>query len=229
MVRFLDSAKERAKILLDEINKHPKSLGNTIGGYSVSSACFDRNSLSMQVDFAKLLCSIEENGLRYSNNEEFLNYLSSEFFKGITFKIKYDKNGIEKDIVPSLNFKEALSNGDILSDATYTYKELVDKIIIKNEFNRNLSQTNLSLLPLTIFDSKNYNHIPSGQKLTEYYLMVCNAAVDKAKAANDELKNSAIKAYNNKQILKSAGIGALVAGAVALCAALICRKDKEKE
>lgn len=231
MVRFFDNAKERLSILKDALDENPDDVRKFLGSYSVLSVHADKFTFISGINFSKRLSSIEENGLKYLDNEEFLDYASSEFFKDITFKIKYDKNGVADDIIPSVNFKKALSEGETLSDATYSFKELVEKVVVKKEFkgNSNVDIHKLSYLTGGIGLKLPNNETLSAHKLRSSFFGLCDIAIDKAKATNEELKNNAIKAYKNKQILKYAGIGALAAGAIALCGTLINKKAKEKE
>ena len=221
MVKFLDSAKKRAKWLLNLIDLYSYSPESVFEKYSDYSPTLEKNYARIHYDVSKWLNSIIGSDIKYSNNEEFLDYVSSELFKNITFKIKYDKNGAVKDFVTNIEFKKTLDNGDTLSDATYTFKELVDIIIakkdeLKTNFDFCLHKLE-KLLTGIITNPDNGSQALSGQKLSKCFEEFCNTVTDK------------IKAYNNKQILKSAGIGALVTGAIALCAALIYRKFKEKE
>ena len=233
MVRFFDSAKERLGILKDKLNKHPNDRQGVIGGYSVMSHQYDKFTLNSCLDFSKWLSSIEENGLKHLDNEEFLYYASSRYFKDINFKIKYDKNGVANGIVSSIDFKNALPEGERLSDTTYTFRELVEKVIVKKEFKHSPSINNVELSFLAseigLKLSENEKQCCSDYMLRKRFFEFCDIAVDKAKTTNEELKNAAIKAYKNKQMLKFAGIGALVAGVLTACGALIHKKVKEKE
>ena len=229
MVRFFDRAKLRAKSLADAINEHSNNQ-SVLYLYSVHSPMDDKYSLSSTLDLSKWLNSIGENGLKYSDNEEFLDYASSEFFKDITFKIKYNKDGVANGIIPSIDFKNAIPGGETLSDNAYSFKELVEKVIVKKEFGHNpyVDSSSLSELGAKIGVSENNNHPQSAAVLKRRFNELCDAAVDKAKAVNQELKSNAIKTYNNKQILKYAGIGALIAGVLATCGSLVYKKIKEK-
>lgn len=231
MLRFFDNAKERAK-MLTELFKNNSDTGRRIMGlYTMAASMYDKYTLTSQSILSERLSSIQKNGIHYLDNQEFLDYVSSEFFKDITFKIKYDKEGLAKGIVTSLDFKKILPEGDVLSDATYTFKELVDEIIsqngVKPRFKIGLHY--LSFLPSNILGSENNNIPSSGNRLNRYFNELLSPVLDKAKTANEELKNGAIKAYKNKQILKYAGIGALFAGILATCSSLIYKKVKEKK
>lgn len=229
MVRFFDGAKKRLNILADELNKHPNDK-SAISGYSILSPSSDKFDIASFSDFNKWFGIIEENGTKHQDIQEFLDYTSSEYFKDINFKIKYDKNGVANGIIPSIDFKNSLPEGETLSDTTYTFKELVEKVIAKKEFEHNrIDETTLCSLSQNIGVSKNNNHPSSQSVLLKRFNELCESAIDKAKAVNEELKNGAIKAYKNKQMLKFAGIGALAAGALAACGALIYKKVNEKE
>ena len=230
MVRFLDNAKGKVDVLKNILDEFPDDPRRALEEYAMRSPGYDKFTLQGYLDFSKWMKSIEENGLENANNKEFVDFASSEFFKDITFKIKYNKNGVANNIIPSIDFKKALSEGETLSDATYSFKELVEKVVIRKEFEKNPNVNTYWVGWLSTCMIGHENAPPPSQKvLNKRFFGLCDIAIDKAKATNEELKNNAIKAYKNKQILKYTGIGALAAGAIALCGALINKKAKEKE
>lgn len=149
-------------------------------------------------------------GHKYNDSEEFLDYMTSKFYKGIKFRIEMDKDANTLCYVMD-GIEEPFFDNSFLSNETYTYKEMIKhaKAHGKTTYAEVASSATIK------------------NPVEDYLDNVQKRALKEAKVELEHAKDVAIKNFQNKGVLKSAGIGALIVGIVALGGSLISNKMKK--
>lgn len=149
------------------------------------------------------------NGGKYRDNEEFLDYMTSRIYNGATFKFATSEDGrIVYRLADAL--EETLPKGFNFSDEIFTYKDMVKHAKQSGK----ISSAHDLPSPLT------------EGFVRKYVNNVHNQALEAVKTELEQAKNATVSNFHNKQLFKSAGIGAVIIGALAFVSKLIYDKFK---
>ena len=215
-LKFMPFVKEFAEEI---VSSDYSNGGNFLGSLNLSypSSGLTRG-ISMYSALSDRLEDILQDGGKYTDNEEFLDYINSRFFKGETYKTLTNTANGKTEYVFSDFAKEALKKDEILSSENYNFKEIVNLATGKN------SSAFMDIL-------MNPDKMPklADMPIVKYERKVRDLATQQAKAEVEQLKKTAITNFQNKQILKSAGIGAGIIGILTICGTLIYKKIKQNK
>lgn len=150
-----------------------------------------------------------EDAGKYKDNEAFIDYLNSRFFSDRTYKIiTNNKTAQIRYSVSGLLFGD-----EVASEASYSFKEII------NHAKQNKKRS-VDLIEIIIYEPPEHCDTP----IVKFAKKISEKATRELEDEARQLKETAIKNFKNRQLLKSAGIGAGIIGAITLVATLVCSK-----
>lgn len=146
---------------------------------------------------------------KYKDNEAFIDYLNSRFYSDRTYKIITNN----KTTQIRYSISDLCGDDEVASEASYSFKEIINHAKQNKKHSVDL---------LEIITDKPPEHCDT--PIVKFSKKISEIATRELEVEAKQLKDTAIKKFKNKQLLKSAGIGAGIIGAITLVATLVCNK-----